>query len=135
MLEGLRGEESIAALCWCEGIAESLYYNWSKESWKPARSGWRATGPVPPCVYRKLNTGVAVMRSAQNDTCPYHTGSLNRASIPRRCASPRTMMWSTHSRRIDPISRSAKPFCQGDAGVIGLSRMPMARNRRVTTAP
>ena len=24
-------------------------------------------------------------------------------------------MWSTHSRRIDPISRSAKPFCQGDA--------------------
>src|SRR5882724_6719297 len=26
------------------------------------------------------------------------------------------MMWSTHSRRIDPISRSAKPFCQGEAG-------------------
>jgi len=23
------------------------------------------------------------------------------------------MMWSTHSRRIDPIGRSAKPFCQG----------------------
>jgi hypothetical protein len=35
----------------------------------------------------------------------------------------------------DPISRSAKPFCQGEAGAIGLSRMPMARNRRVTTAP
>src|ERR687898_1468799 len=31
VLEGLRGEESIAALCRCEGIAESLYYNWSKE--------------------------------------------------------------------------------------------------------
>ena len=31
VLEGLRGEESIAALCWREGIAESLYYNWSKE--------------------------------------------------------------------------------------------------------
>ena len=29
-------------------------------------------------------------------------------------------MWSTHSRRIDPISRSAKPFCQGEAGAIGL---------------
>jgi hypothetical protein len=24
-------------------------------------------------------------------------------------------MWSTHSRRIDPISLSAKPFCQGEA--------------------
>jgi transposase len=31
VLEGLRGEESIAVLCRCEGIAESLYYNWSKE--------------------------------------------------------------------------------------------------------
>ena len=33
-------------------------------------------------------------------------------------------MWSTHSRRIDPISRSTKPFCQGEAGAIGLSRIP-----------
>jgi transposase len=31
VLAGLRGEESIAALCRCEGIAESLYYSWSKE--------------------------------------------------------------------------------------------------------
>lgn len=31
MLEGLRGEESIAALCRREGIAASQYYNWSKE--------------------------------------------------------------------------------------------------------
>jgi transposase-like protein len=31
VLEGLRGEESIAELCRREGIAESLYYSWSKE--------------------------------------------------------------------------------------------------------
>ena len=31
VIEGLRGEESIAALCRREGIAESLYYSWSKE--------------------------------------------------------------------------------------------------------
>ena len=31
MLEGLRGEDSIAELCRREGIAESLYYRWSKE--------------------------------------------------------------------------------------------------------
>ncbi len=30
VLEGLRGEDSIAALCRREGIAESLYYAWSK---------------------------------------------------------------------------------------------------------
>jgi transposase len=29
--EGLRGEYSIAELCRREGIAESLYYSWSKE--------------------------------------------------------------------------------------------------------
>ncbi len=31
VLAGLRGEDSIAALCRREGIAESLYYSWSKE--------------------------------------------------------------------------------------------------------
>ncbi len=31
VLEGLRGEESIAVLCRREGIAEGLYYSWSKE--------------------------------------------------------------------------------------------------------
>ena len=31
VLDGLRGESSIAELCRREGIAESLYYNWSKD--------------------------------------------------------------------------------------------------------
>jgi len=31
VLDGLRGEHSIAELCRREGIVESLYYNWSKE--------------------------------------------------------------------------------------------------------
>jgi hypothetical protein len=33
----------------------------------------------------------------------------------------------THSRRIDPISRSTKPFCQGEAGAVGLSRYTRPR--------
>jgi transposase len=32
VLDGLRGEHSIAELCRREGSAESLYYTWSKES-------------------------------------------------------------------------------------------------------
>ena len=40
VLDGLRGEHSIAELCRREGIAESLYYNWSKEFLKPASGGW-----------------------------------------------------------------------------------------------
>ena len=31
VLEGLRGEESIAELCRREGIAPNMYYKWSKE--------------------------------------------------------------------------------------------------------
>ena len=31
VLDGLKGEESIAELCRREGIAQSLYYSWSKE--------------------------------------------------------------------------------------------------------
>ena len=31
ILDGLRGEDSIAELCRREGIAQSLYYKWSKE--------------------------------------------------------------------------------------------------------
>ncbi len=31
VLEGLRGEQSIAELCRREGIAQGLYYRWSKE--------------------------------------------------------------------------------------------------------
>ncbi len=31
MLEGLRGEDSIAELCRREGIVQNLYYRWSKD--------------------------------------------------------------------------------------------------------
>lgn len=31
VLEGLRGEDSIAELCRREGIASSMYYGWSKD--------------------------------------------------------------------------------------------------------
>jgi hypothetical protein len=40
-------------------------------------------------------------------------------------------MWSTHTRRIDPISRSAKPFCQGEAGAVGFPCVHAAANTPV----
>jgi transposase len=46
VLEGLRGEESIAALCRREGIAESLYYAWSKEFLEAGKRRWPATRPA-----------------------------------------------------------------------------------------
>ena len=35
VLEGLRGEESIAELCRREGIVQNLYYRWSKDFLRP----------------------------------------------------------------------------------------------------
>jgi hypothetical protein len=35
-----------------------------------------------------------------------------------------TTMWSRHSRRIDPMSRSTWPFCHGERGAVGWSRIP-----------
>src|SRR6266404_854792 len=55
--------------------------------------------------------------------------AANLSRIRRRCACPNTIMWSRHSRRIVPISLSTYGFCHGDRGAVGLSRMPMARNR------
>ena len=40
VLDGLRGEHSIAQLCRREGIAESLYCNWSKEFLEAGSYGW-----------------------------------------------------------------------------------------------
>ena len=43
VVSGLRCEESIAALCRHEGIAEGLYYSWSKEFLEAGRSALPAT--------------------------------------------------------------------------------------------
>ena len=37
ILEGLKGEDSISAICGREGIAPSLYYKWSKAFLQPGR--------------------------------------------------------------------------------------------------
>ena len=46
LLEGLRGEDSIASLCRREGIAESLYYTWSKEFLEAGKGALPVTQPA-----------------------------------------------------------------------------------------
>ena len=105
-----------------------------------------------------LNPGIVVMESAEDGGRFDASGPLNRArnrrilvqrpmrsdgvvvigigfQNPTQMCLAQNNNVSKHSRRIDPINRSAKPFCQGEAGAIGLSRMPMAHNRRVTMVP
>ena len=46
VVSGLRGEESIAALCSHEGIAEGLYYSWSKKFLEAGKTPrWRHWAP------------------------------------------------------------------------------------------
>jgi transposase len=51
VLDGLRGEDSIAELCRREGIAQSLYYSWSKEFLEAGKK--RLTGDTA----REASTG------------------------------------------------------------------------------
>ena len=46
VLDGLRGEHSIAELCRREGIAERLYYSWSKEFLEAGIYAWLALAGV-----------------------------------------------------------------------------------------
>jgi transposase len=48
VLDGQRGEESIAELCRIERIAQGLYYKWSKDLWKLGRSGSPEISPAKP---------------------------------------------------------------------------------------
>jgi hypothetical protein len=50
VLDGLRGEHSIAELCRREGIAESLYYTWSKEFLEAGKR--RLAGDTSPILPR-----------------------------------------------------------------------------------
>ena len=68
VIEGLRGEESIASLCRREGIAANLYYRWSKEFLEAGK--------------RRL-LGDTQREASSSVTAP-------GARIARRTASPRT---------------------------------------------
>ena len=70
VLAGLRGEESIAALCRREGIAESLYYKWSKEfleAGKRQLSGDTARQATAPEVKGLRSEASAAIETSNTD--------------------------------------------------------------------
>ena len=60
VLEGLRGEYSIAELCRREGIAESLYYSWSKEFLEAGKK--RLAGGIQPVQRRVAKSRISAVR-------------------------------------------------------------------------
>jgi transposase len=59
VLDGLRGEDSIAELCRREGIAQSLYYKWSKEFIECTSSAHLAPLALESKRYFLLMSGLA----------------------------------------------------------------------------
>jgi transposase-like protein len=69
VLEGLRGEDSIAELCRKEGINQDLYYRWSKEFLEAHRTGGTVVALNPPDTGsnredRRSTTGTADTKRA-----------------------------------------------------------------------
>ena len=62
VLDGLRGECSISELCRREGIAESLYYNWSKDFLEAGKK--RLAGDM---VRQANSTEVKALRAEARD--------------------------------------------------------------------
>ncbi len=70
VLEGLRGEYSIAELCRREGIAQSLYYSWSKEfleAGKKRLSG-DTTRQATSTEVKDLRQEMSALKEAMADT-------------------------------------------------------------------
>lgn len=61
VLEGLRGEDSIAGLCRCEGIPANLYYRWSKDFLEAGKK--RLMGDT----VREANTGEVADLKNENE--------------------------------------------------------------------
>ena len=62
VIEGLRGEESISAICRKEGIHPNLYYNWSKEFLEAGKK--RLNGDV---VRQATSSEVLALREENTD--------------------------------------------------------------------
>jgi len=76
VLDGLRGDDSIAELCRREGIAQSLYYVWSKEF---LEAGKRRNWVIEVVKRNELHTFVI---------------------LPKRWIVERTIAWLNRCRRL-----------------------------------
>ena len=73
VLEGLRGEDSIAELCYREDIRPNLYYKWSKEFLEAGKA--RLTGET------KRETSSSEVRTLKQEN--EHKGSLPHSYITK----------------------------------------------------
>ena len=122
VLEGLRGEESIAALCRREGLAPNLYYRWSKEFLEAGKK--RLLGDTT----REATSNL--LRAARS--CPVTSTPpivLNRRTSPhpiprtRGCgADGDARLAANGARRGRDSARYREPTTKGGASVVRTAR-------------
>jgi hypothetical protein len=87
VLEGLRGEQSIAELCRREGIAVSMYYSWSKEFLEAGKRRLAVrVGPrhcrIAPRGPIGCGTGSVTMCGPKSSSWPWSSQNSARVSWP-----------------------------------------------------
>jgi transposase-like protein len=89
VLEGLRGEDSIAEVCRREGIAQNLYYRWSKDFLEAGKK--RLAGDTDPGRHLGRGHRVAARgHGAQGGGCRSDPGKPSKHLFPElKYAEPR----------------------------------------------
>src|SRR5881409_3627329 len=96
VLEGLRGEDSIAELCRREGIASSMYYGWSKdflEAGKKRLAGDTARAATSDEV-KDLRREASALKEVVADL------TLENRLLKKSMIGPSTWLWSSRSCRL-----------------------------------
>ena len=126
--------------------------------WLQARCAAKTKPTYSTCVYRKSDSAILVMKAAKDRSrCgdahvlnrPMKRGILVQRAVNSRliiisgivAKDPAQVRLSKYDHVVEtfPSDRADQslhvPICHGEPGAMGLSRIPMARNRRVTAAP
>ena len=142
VLEGLRGEDSIAALCRREGIAESLYCSWSKEFLEAGKrrlagdTARAATTDEVKALRQEARALKEVVAEQALELRLLKKSMLadggDRGRGTRRPRNSRSSAWSS-----SPACRSAAPWngsaCHGRRSIAGtIGTRPAARRRSRT---
>ena len=107
VLDGLRGEDSIAELCRREGIAQSLYYKWSKDFMEAGKKRLAGDSASSPNATRPKN-------AAASPSSPFSRQGSDTASRVRFRFERRSLGRFHRDAQLFRVARltPVSPFCR-----------------------